>query len=74
MSHIIVLLVGLLLAGCVNVQVIPTSLPLPEQPELTFKSCPPDICLSEEDANKLDKYFQKLDAFRDAWQRLRDAQ
>ena len=67
----LIVLVFLVLVGCVNVQVVPTALPLPEAPELTFKSCPPDICLSEQDANKLDKYLRQLNAFREAWERLR---
>ena len=65
------LLASLLLGACVSVNVIPTALPLPEFPELTFKSCPPDICLSEQDANRLNKYLQQMEAFRSAWERLR---
>ena len=68
------LLLGIILlglAGCVSVNVIPTALPLPEAPELTFISQTEQICLSEADANKLSKYLQQLEAFRAAWERLR---
>ena len=70
-----ILLVSILLvslAGCVSVQVIPTELPLPIMPEMQFVSREGTICLSEPDANKLLRYFQQLDAFRKAWERLRD--
>ena len=59
------------LASCVSVQVIPTELPLPIMPEMQFVSREGTICLSEPDANKLLRYFQQLDAFRKAWERLR---
>ena len=68
------LLLGIILlglAGCVSVNVVPTALPLPEAPELTFISQTGQICLSEGDANKLRKYFDQLNAFRVAWERLR---
>lgn len=65
------LLAVLLLAGCISVNVVPTALPLPEAPELTFISQTGQICLSEADANKLNKFLQQLDAFRHAWERLR---
>lgn len=72
MKHVArVLLAGLLLAGCVSVNVIPTALPLPEAPELTFISQTGQICLSEADANKLGKYLDQLNAFRHSWERLR---
>ena len=61
----------MILAGCVSVQVIPTELPLPIMPEMQFVSREGTICLSEPDANKLLRYFQQLDAFRKAWERLR---
>lgn len=70
-----ILLVSILLvslAGCVSVQVIPTELPLPIMPEMQFVPREGTICLSEPDANKLLRYFQQLDAFRKAWERLRD--
>ena len=68
---ILVVLIGMLLTSCISLNVVPTALPLPEAPELTFKSCPPDICLSEQDANRLNKYLQQMEAFRSAWERLR---
>ena len=68
----LIVLVAILMMACVSVNVIPTALPLPEAPALTFKSCPPDICLSEPDANNLRKYLDQLNAFRHAWERLRD--
>lgn len=67
---ILAVLIVLALTGCSNIQVVPTALPLPEAPEIVFKSCPPDVCLSESDANKLDRYFQALETFRATWQRL----
>ena len=60
----------LILSGCVSVHLIPTELPLPERPDIVFRSVPPDICLDEPGANKLLRYFQELDAFRRAWKRL----
>ena len=68
------LLLGIILlglAGCVSVNVIPTALPLPEAPEVTFISQTGQICLSEADANKLGKYLDSINAFRSAWERLR---
>ena len=65
------LLASLLLGGCISLQIIPTSLPLPEAPELMFLSQTEQICLSEADANKLGKYLDSLNAFRAVWNRLR---
>ena len=65
------LLASLLLGACVSVNVVPTALPLPEAPELTFASQGGQVCLSESDANKLGKYLDSLNAFRSAWERLR---
>lgn len=59
------------LAGCVSVNVVPTALPLPEAPDLTFLSQTGQICLSEADANQLGKYLDSINAFRQAWERLR---
>lgn len=63
------LLLGL--AGCISLNIIPTDLPLPQSPQIAFKSCGPDICLTPTDANRLDRYFQEMAAFRGAWERLR---
>ena len=68
---ILVVLIGMLLTSCISLNVVPTALPLPEAPELTFISQTGQICLSEEDANKLNRYLQQLNAFRAAWERLR---
>ena len=68
------LLLGIILlslVGCVSVNVIPTDLPLPIMPEIQFVPSGDTICLSEPDANKLSRYLQQLDAFRQAWERLR---
>ena len=76
MNHVArILLTGILLVGlasCVSVRVIPTELPLPIIPDVQFVSREGTICLSEPDANKLLRYLQQLDAFRKAWERLRD--
>ena len=58
------------LAGCTVVRIVPHGLPIPEAPELTFTSTSDQICLSPGDANHLHKYFLKLEAFREAWDRL----
>ena len=61
-------------AGCVSVNVIPTDLPLPQAPELHFDLVGgSSICLDQTDANKLRRYFDELNAFRHAWERLRNA-
>lgn len=65
-------LLALLLSACVSVNVIPTDLPLPIMPAVQFVSSQDTVCLSEPDANKLLHYFQQLEAFRQAWERLRN--
>ena len=67
----LIVLSFLVLVGCVSVNVVPTALPLPAAPELTFTAETGLICLSEGDANQLRKYFDQLNAFRAAWERLR---
>lgn len=58
-----------LLAGCVTVAYEP-ALPMPERPKLHFFLCEPNVCLSQEDADKLAKYLDKLNAFDAARQRM----
>ena len=67
----LIVLIFLALTGCVSVNVVPTELPLPIRPTMTFTAGVNQVCLSEPDANKLLHYFQQLDAFQAAWERLR---
>ena len=57
-----------LVAGCVSVKMQPI-LPFPPAPPLTFSAQGP-VCLGEQDANSLLKYFDKLDAYQQAIERL----
>lgn len=60
-------------AGCVSVTVL-GDMPLPLAPQLTFQACQvagvATICISEVDANKLRAYFDQLNAYRHAVDRL----
>ena len=67
----LIVLSVLVLVGCVSVNVVPTALPLPEAPEILFVPSDGLVCLSESEANSLGKYFDQLNAFRAAWERLR---
>ena len=64
------LLASMLLAGCVSIRIVPEGLPIPEAPPLHFEASGP-VCLNEQDGNLLRKYFDKLGAFQEAWERLR---
>lgn len=58
-----------LVAGCTFVRIVPHGLPIPEAPPLEFVTAGP-VCLNEQDANALHRYLLKLEAFREAWDRL----
>ena len=60
----------MLLAGCVSIRIVPEGLPIPQAPPLEFAASGP-VCLNENDANLLRKYFDKLLMFQEAWERLR---
>ena len=55
--------------GCTFVRIVPHGLPIPEAPPLEFVAAGP-VCLNEQDANALHRYLLKLEAFREAWDRL----
>ena len=59
------------LSGCVSIHIVPEGLPIPEAPPLHFDAAGP-VCLSEQDGNLLRQYFDKLGAFQEAWERLRN--
>ena len=61
--------IGILVFGCVSVAV-PTDLRLPAFPNLTFISRYETVCLLEPDADKLLRYLEEVEAFRESWQRL----
>lgn len=67
---VVFFVVALALFGCVSLTILPTALPLPEAPDLTFQSFQGMICVSEADANTLNHYWQEMAEFRKAWQRL----
>ena len=59
-----------LLTGCVRVAYEP-SLPFPEKPAWRFFLCDTDkVCLTQADANKLNKWLDKVEAFRAGRSRL----
>ena len=60
-----------MLAGCFSIAVVPSELPLPVAPEMQFMSHEGTICLSDQDADKLRKYLDQLNAYRYAQERLR---
>lgn len=65
-----VLALALLLASCTTVSVEP-ALEMPTRPKLHFSLAPDGrICLPQEDAAALGKYFDKLDAFDAGRQRV----
>jgi hypothetical protein len=70
MRRLVLLLIALslLLAGCVRVAYEP-ALPMPDRPNIRFSLENGKVCLSEEDADKLAKYMDKLNAFDAARQR-----
>lgn len=59
---------GVLLGGCVHVGYEP-ALEMPARPSIHFKLCGELVCLSQEDADKLAKYLDKMNAFEAARQR-----
>lgn len=69
--------VSLLLAGCVTPWSRESSLPWPEQPDLEWtKAVQPDeemigFCLDLGEARRYARWLDKLDEFRDAYERLR---
>lgn len=58
----------LLFSGCVRVAYEP-ALEMPTRPQIHFKLCGELVCLSQEDADKLAKYLDKMNAFEAARQR-----
>jgi hypothetical protein len=61
------------LTGCVRVAYEP-ALPMPERPPIRFflspaASGPANVCLTQEDGDKLAKYLDKLNAFEEARER-----
>ena len=65
------MLLAILLPGCISVGVTP-DLPLPKAPALMFTLLPDgkNVCLGIEEANALRVYFDSLDAYQQALQRL----
>ena len=65
------MLLVVLLPGCVSVGVTP-DLPFPKAPSLTFTLVldGTNVCLGIEEANALRVYFDSLDAYQQALQRL----
>lgn len=66
---LLALLALLALSGCVAVRAEP-ALPMPERPPIRFFRVPPDVCLSEADANALATYILQLNEFEAARERL----
>lgn len=64
-------LVLLLLTGCVRVAYEP-DLPMPERPPIVFFLENGNVCLSQEDADKLAKFLDKLNAFEESRQRAKE--
>ncbi len=67
----LVLVAALLVSGCAHVPALEPALPFPTMPSVLFTMDPTgDICVSQADANLLNKWFQKIDEFEAARQRL----
>lgn len=67
---LIILALIMFLTGCVTVQVAAT-LPFPPAPALHFTACQPGyVCLTDADGNSLRKFFDQLDAFAHAQNRI----
>ncbi|OFV86872.1 MAG: hypothetical protein A3J75_00140 [Acidobacteria bacterium RBG_16_68_9] len=61
----------LTIGGCAWVRPVPTRLPFPSPPAISFhRGSEDDICLSEEEAAKLGRWLDQVRAFRHAWERL----
>ncbi len=61
---------ALLLGGCTTVAYEPP-LPFPEKPAWRFFLCDTDkVCLTQQDANALNKWLDKIEAFRAGRSRL----
>ena len=61
----LIVTVCLLLTGCVSVAFEP-DLPFPERPAVQFKNTPSGVCVSEDDAQAMLRWIQKLNEFEAA--------
>ena len=62
----------ILSAGCTTTRVEP-ALSWPEKPNVKFFECGPEnafYCLTKDDANELDRWFLKLQYFKEARERI----
>ena len=65
------ILIVVALSGCVTVKVAQPVLPTPEWPYPVFEACRPGyVCLKDVEANKVNKFIDKWNAYRHSLERL----
>ena len=67
----VVALAVLLLAGCATWRPVPTRLVFPKAPEISFHLEGDIICIDQSEGRDLSRWLKELNAFRDAWERLK---